>query len=443
MPALRMILVLAAGVLIAGALLMQACGNERNLQKLSAVPSHLQRSQRVQQHYDNYVKRLQAFYESLASAVRLNAPHLIPLLEAPKPVQHGYQILPRIVADASPSESPGRSQSAGYSWPWTDRLVDHAVKVVIGAEKELARAAASSTVVQQSRYEKLVRKFRQFQEQQQNIDAHIQYNRLWQAAIAADLPGYDRETILHDAVLERQAIREVLETNKRAPAKASRVATVRGSAGIAVGLKNRENLLARHIDEATAPVMTPYFVQAAQRNRRAWVVHVPFYTDIHEREFVQSLAEEIQRIWHLRDGDMEFRVELAFCYLTTEELYGTRNPPQVGQAIDSYRHLDLFPPDGAILTTGAHTTHVYGRAIILGPHDLTPRILAHEFGHILGFKDLYFRGYKDLGKNGFQVMEVVADARDIMGTPATGLVLRKHFDRLVEKGNEAKAADGE
>jgi hypothetical protein len=140
---------------------------------------------------------------------------------------------------------------------------------------------------------------------------------------------------------------------------------------------------------------------------------------------------------------MEFRVELAFCYLTTEELYGTRNPPQVGQAIDSYRHLDLFPPDGAILTTGAHTTHVYGRAIILGPHDLTPRILAHEFGHILGFKDLYFRGYKNLGKNGFQVMEVVADARDIMGTPATGLVLRKHFDRLVEKGNEAKAADGE
>ena len=44
---------------------------------------------------------------------------------------------------------------------------------------------------------------------------------------------------------------------------------------------------------------------------------------------------------------------------------------------------------------------------------------AHEFGHILGFKDAYFRGYRDLGADGFEVMEVVADVDDIMGASGT------------------------
>ena len=75
-------------------------------------------------------------------------------------------------------------------------------------------------------------------------------------------------------------------------------------------------------------------------------------------------------------------------------------------------HVEQFPANGAILTTGAITTHVNGRAIILGPHDITRRVLAHEFGHILGFRDAYFRGYRDLTENGFQVREIVAESDD-------------------------------
>ena len=60
-------------------------------------------------------------------------------------------------------------------------------------------------------------------------------------------------------------------------------------------------------------------------------------------------------------------------------------------------------------------------------------MLAHEFGHVLGLRDAYFRGYRDLGADGYQVMEVVADPDDIMGAPGTGPVLRRHFSKLIER----------
>ncbi|HYY25615.1 MAG TPA: hypothetical protein VE689_09005, partial [Candidatus Udaeobacter sp.] len=61
--------------------------------------------------------------------------------------------------------------------------------------------------------------------------------------------------------------------------------------------------------------------------------------------------------------------------------------------------------------------------------------------HILGFKDAYFRGYKDLGKDGFQVMEVVADPDDIMGAAGTGAVLRSHFEKLLENVRNENQGD--
>lgn len=401
----------------------------------------------VQEHYQTHARRLQSYYASLSAALKVDAPDLLPMLEPPEPLQHGYQILPKIVADTpSPGRRP-RAESSGYSWPWTGQLIDSGLKEIIRSEKELDRAGALSLTARRSAYEKLARRYREIRARQQNIDAHIQYNRLWQAAIAANRSGYDRETVLHNAVLERQAILDALNAIdgaafKKAPAGINRIDSPRSLAETMIGLREREKLLARDIHNASAHVSTPGFVRVEHRGPRLWILHVPFYTDIEDDDFVESVKGEIEKIWRLRDGQDEFRVELSVSYIPAGLLYTGRQPPQKGDKIHTYKHLDLFPLDGAILTTGALMTHVYKRAIVLGPHNIAPRMLAHEFGHILGFRDVYFRGYKDLGKNGFQVMEVVADPNDIMGAPHTGRVLRAHFERILERSREPKRFTG-
>ena len=59
-------------------------------------------------------------------------------------------------------------------------------------------------------------------------------------------------------------------------------------------------------------------------------------------------------------------------------------------------------------------------------------MLAHELGHNPGFRDFYFRGCRDLGADGYLVMEAIADPNDIMGAPGYGPVLRRHFEKIVE-----------
>ena len=50
---------------------------------------------------------------------------------------------------------------------------------------------------------------------------------------------------------------------------------------------------------------------------------------------------------------------------------------------------------------------------------------------MLGFTDGYVRGYRDLGEEGLNVMEMVADPDGIMSDPALGRVLAWQLERLV------------
>ncbi|MBI4524705.1 MAG: hypothetical protein HY695_12945 [Deltaproteobacteria bacterium] len=443
MAALKLIMAATAVFFIAGAALIDRHPmNPAVAQPFSPVPLHIRRREVVQEHYLIHLKRLRGYYESLSVALKATAGDLLPTIELPRPLQHGYQILPKIVADTPLPGQRARAQSAWYSWPWTEALIDSGIKEIVRAEADLRNAVALSTTARRGVYEKLARSYKEIRDRQQRIEEHIDYNRLWQAAIAADRSRYDRETVLHNEVLERQAILDALDslgaTFKNAPGGLNRIGLSRVFAGMTSGLRERERLLAQDIHNATAHVSTPDFLRVEQRGPHLWILQVPFFTDIEDRDFVESAQGEIESFWRLRDGEDEFRVEVAFSHIPLKQLYTESRAPEKGQQIDAYEHLDLFPPGGAILTTGALTTHVYGRAIVLGPHDVAPRILAHEFGHILGFKDSYFRGYKDLGKNGFRVMEVVAEPNDIMGAPGSGRVLRSHFERILERSLNGK-----
>jgi hypothetical protein len=437
MSALQLVLAPLALFLAVGVLLFDS---DRRTPGETPSP-RIHPSDLVQEHYVTYGKRLQAYYESLITALKVNAPDLLPLLESPKPPQHGYQILPQIVADSSSPEEPPRTRTVHYSWPWTDKLIETGVDEIVRSEAEIRRAAALGSSWRKTVYEKLARSYSEIRARQQGIDAHIQYNHLWQTAIAANRSAYDRETALHDAVLERQAVLEALEAAnsagfKKAAARLKRIDLSATPAEMKNFLVEREKLLSHQINEATDRLSTPEFIRVENHGPQLNILRVPFYTDIDNPDFVTSVKETIEKIWRIRDGDNEFRVEVPVSFVSAAQLYGTRQPPRKGDQVSVDQHLGLFPADRAILTTGAMTTHVYNRAIILGPHDITPRVLAHEFGHILGFRDMYFRGYKDLGSRGFQVMEVVAEPRDIMGAPTSGSVLLKHFERILRRNKE-------
>lgn len=385
-----------------------------------AVPAFVHRGDEVEKRYRVYVADLSGFHDRLLPALKTYAPDLVHLLspEPPKPLPYGYQMLPTWGPDLQPASSarPEPVASVSYSWKRTEGFIEFDAPRVRAASEKLARLPEPGQA-QHAALQELAAEYVELEKNQLLIDQHVQYNRFWQKAIADDPARFNRETELHDAVLERQGILARLQKTDLPGAERLR-------------LGSREKDLASRIHDQSDPAV-PRFLQA-KRTRHGWMLRVRIYSDITDARFLAAAKRAIESHWRIRDGGELFQIQVEIRKIDPRRLYRSGAPPPPGTHIDVNAHADRFPEDGGVLTTGASSLHVRGRAIALGTAELTPRTLAHEFGHLLGFRDGYFRGYRDRGEEGYEVLEVVPDPEDIMCSPGAGNVLPSHFTSLLK-----------
>jgi len=408
---------------------------------LHLIPPYIRRGDEVEARTKAYRESLERFYNGFALILKEDERDLYEKLKgaSPTPVVYGYQVLPRIVPDAARPTTRPRATSTSFSWRRVESFLDTDIPRLDRLEETLARLSGAARKEARDALESMISEYRVLAANQKLIESHIQYNRFWQREIDRNRARYHEWTALHDAVLERQAILDALSAAddtafRRALSGIQGMDRQRVREHLESELGERERQLSREIHEATDAITLPSFLRVEHPTSHLWIVHVPFSTDIEDAAFVRLFRTAVEHVWRVRDGDEEFRVQLAITAVPATELYRNRTAPRHGEQIDLQKHIARFPQDGGVLTTGANSTHVTGgRCIVLSPHDLAPHVLAHEFGHVLGFRDVYFRSFRDLAADGYEVMEVVADPEDIMGAPGSGPVLRRHFERIIEK----------
>lgn len=346
------------------------------------IPAYLRQGDRIEQVFRDYHSRLSEFYTRLREIVQSEAPDLVEKLEGepPRPILYGYQLVPRLFDE--PADKGLASQKIrSYSWTLTEGYIrGEGIKLTIATTQIDFRSEPLSTIVQA---------YRNLVDNQKTIDQHIEYNRFWQRAVAADRPRYDQLTALMKTLQQKD-----LDAN-------------------------------RVISEALGAPDVPSYIKAV-RSEHGVLLRVPMYTDIPDDAFLARVKAVIEKAWQVEDGGTRYGVEVEWRQTSF------RNGPKRGDHINIRAHADVFPKDGGILTTGAESTHaVVGRFIALGAADTSYRTIAHEFGHILGFRDGYIRGYKDLANDGFEITELTPNFDDLMSAPRQGNVHASHFKLLL------------
>ncbi|HEY8165538.1 MAG TPA: hypothetical protein VIF83_08295, partial [Gemmatimonadaceae bacterium] len=267
-------------------------------------------------------------------------------------------------------------------------------------------------------YDAIADEYRKLEADRKLMASTVSYNRLWQGEIARHPQVYNEARALQDAALTRQQLLDSISTSE---------------GHTRTDLVRRADSLSTRISDAIRKLPTPEFVRVVHPDRQRWTVTVPVFTDISDSVFVERARTTIQDAWHVRDGDDEFVLILEVHRVPLVELYPAGDAPHSGTNIDVGRHIARFPAGGVVLTTGGTSTYATGRSIIIGPHAIPLSALVHEFGHMLGFKDGYFRSYTDQGTDGYQVLEVILDPESVVAAPENSVVRREHFEQVLRE----------
>ena len=371
--------------------ILSLLGSTWTAQSADVQPAYEREGDRVEQEFRAYQERLSAFFASVRALIEQQPVSVqLPRLQdaAPAPTLYGYGALPRIV-DAAPAGSAPSVASFSYSWPATETYIKNEEIKLDQAKADLAAIAGAAGDARPTIIANAMRDYRKLLADQRTVDQYIQYNRFWQRSIAQDRARFDQLTKVYELLTSDQpdistAIRDVL-----------------GKPSV------------------------PSFIQVNRQQPAHVVIRVPVYTDIEDQEFLAKAKSAVEDMWQAQENGTAYAIEIEF-----------RNVPasaERGAHIDVRAHVSEFPEDGAVLTTGAQTTYsLVGRYIALGPGDLSTRTLAHEFGHVLGFRDGYVRGYRDLGERGFEIMELTSVFDDIMSAPREGHVQATHFKLMMD-----------
>lgn len=293
----------------------------------------------------------------------------------PKPLATGYQVLPKLKNNLPYAEKPRKTgvQKSYYSWPRTLQFIEREVSIVSECKEKLKALARLEKVDAKIVLKKTIQDIVEIQHAQSTIDEHVKYNDFWQSRIQLNTGAFEKANTALARLEANPSVFSPLDAFEVKP---------------------------------------PPFLKNVSGK-----ITVPVYTDIKDRAFLSAFKNAIETEWRTARHSVHLDIR--------------RFPAASKLSDDLNLHIDRFPKDGAVLTTGApRSFERSGRAIVLGPESLTPRELAHKFGHILGFPDFYIRGFRSLGKDGFEIIEAVVSSDDIMAEPQKGRVSENHFTAL-------------
>jgi len=377
------------------------------------------RGKQVEQLYTDYSESLKTEFEKLRVIVANERPDLLPRLQQPERRQYGYQLIPQILSDPDAAcadtslvsqESPFHPKSSRFSWPITEsRINKQTRKQVDQLEPGLLPLAEAGAIDNRDpAIESMIETYLELRKSHRSIDEMIQHNWLWQREVSLRKAKYDASTLVHDAIVERTQLRDEFRN-----ADADNIA---GTGGL------------NPLD----------YVHVEPAGPGLWVVHIPVNTDIEDEMFLQEFKQEVEKRWCINDGEDEYRLQIELRKLPAETLYGGESSdhgliavPQKADQISPLEHCRKFPGDAASLTSGSQQTYVQTECLFVGPEDVKASTLVHEFGHLLGFEDEYVRGYRDLSKDGYEIIEIVPNGEDIMANSSQGGIHRRHFLALI------------